>query len=111
MDYEELPALFDVRLGFDGDAPVINDTFGNWYDQYEGNLDVRQIRKGDIDAAMDAADLIVSGVYRTQSVEQVPLETQVCVAIPEPDGASPSTPAPRPCTSRSASCARTSSCP
>ena len=86
VDYEELPTLFDVRLAFDDDAPVVNGTFGNWYDQYEGNLDVRQIRKGDIDAAFDAADLIVSGVYRTQSQEQVPLETQVCVAVPEPDG-------------------------
>ena len=63
VDYEELPALFDVRLAFEDGAPVVNDTFGNWYNTYEGNLDVRQIRKGDTEAAFDAADLIVSGVY------------------------------------------------
>ena len=84
--YEELPALLDVRLAFEDDAPVINDRFGNWYPEFEGDLDVRQIRKGDIDQAFEDADVIVQGVYRTQAVEQTPLETQVCVAIPEPDG-------------------------
>jgi len=86
VEYEELPALLDVRLGFEDDQPVINDTFGNWYNEFEGGMDVRQIRKGNVQQAFDQADLIVQGVYRTQSVEQAPLETQVCVAIPEPDG-------------------------
>ncbi|WP_420637808.1 xanthine dehydrogenase family protein molybdopterin-binding subunit [Candidatus Poriferisocius sp.] len=86
VEYEELPALLDVRLAFEDDAPVINDRFGNWYNEFEGGLERRQIRKGDIDQAFDEADLIVEGVYRTQAVEQVPLETQVAVAIPEPDG-------------------------
>ncbi len=86
VEYEELPALLDVRLGFEDDVPVVNDTFGNWYDEFEGGMDRRQIRKGDWKAALDAADLVVQGVYRTQSLEQAPLETQVCLAIPEPDG-------------------------
>lgn len=86
IDYEVLPHTLDVRLGFEGDTPVINDTFGNWYNEFEGGMDVRQIRKGDIDQAFADADKIVQGVYRTQSVEQAPLETQVCVAIAEPDG-------------------------
>ncbi len=86
VEYEELPALLDVRLGFEQDAPLVNDSFGNWYNEFEGGMDRRQIRKGDWDAALEAADLVVQGVYRTQSLEQAPLETQVCVAIPEPDG-------------------------
>ena len=86
VEYEELPVILDVRAAFEPDAPVINDTFGKWYNEFEGGLDRRQIRKGDIDAAFDAADKIVQGVYRTQAQEQVPLETQVCVAVPEPDG-------------------------
>ncbi len=86
VDYEELPTLLDVRLAFEDGAPVVNDRFGNWYKEFEGGLEARQIRKGDIDRAFDDADLIVEGVYRTQAVEQAPLETQVCVAVPEPDG-------------------------
>jgi len=86
VEYEELPSLLDVRLAFEDDTPVVNDRFGNWYNEFEGDLEVRQIRKGDIDKAFVDADVIVEGVYRTQAVEQAPLETQVCVAIPEPDG-------------------------
>ena len=49
-------------------------------------MDVRQIRKGDIDAAFDQADTIVKGVYRPAAIEQVPLETQVALVVPEPSG-------------------------
>ena len=49
-------------------------------------MDVRQIRKGDIDAAFDRADTIVKGVYRPAAIEQLPLETQVALAVPEANG-------------------------
>lgn len=86
VEYEQLPALLDVRLAFEDEAPVINDRFGKWYNEFEGGLDRRQIRKGDIDKAFADADRIIEGVYRTQALEQAPLETQVAVAVPEPDG-------------------------
>ena len=41
------------------------------------------MRKGDIDWAFEQADMIVEGVYRPQAIEQMPLETQVCLAVPE----------------------------
>ena len=44
------------------------------------------MRKGDIDWAFDTADAIVEGVYRPQAIEQMPLETQVAVAVPEASG-------------------------
>jgi len=49
-------------------------------------MDVRQIRKGDIDRAFDQADTIVSGVYRPAAIEHVPLEPQTALAVPEPSG-------------------------
>ena len=49
-------------------------------------MDGRQIRKGDIDDAFDQADTIVQGVYRPAAIEQVPLETQVALVVPEPSG-------------------------
>lgn len=85
LDLEERPALFDVRKAFDPDAPRIHQ-WGNWYPHFEGGLDRRQIRKGDIEWAFDRADVIVEGVYRPAAIEHVPLETQTCLAVPEPSG-------------------------
>ena len=44
------------------------------------------MRKGDIDWAFDKADVIVEGVYRPQAIEQMPMETQVALAVPEANG-------------------------
>jgi CO/xanthine dehydrogenase Mo-binding subunit len=85
LDLEERPALFDYRKAADPDAPQIHQ-WGNWYPHFEAEMDHRQIRKGDIDAAFDAADVIVSGVYRPAAIEQCPLETQTGMAVLEADG-------------------------
>ncbi len=85
IEYEERPALLDVRLAFDEDAPKIHH-WGNWYPHFEEEMDVRQIRKGNIDQAFEDADKIISGVYRSSAIEQAPVETQVGLAVPEPDG-------------------------
>jgi CO/xanthine dehydrogenase Mo-binding subunit len=85
LDLEERPALFDYRKAADPDAPQIHH-WGNWYPHFEAEMDHRQIRKGDIEAAFDAADVIVSGVYRPAAIEQCPLETQTGMAVLEADG-------------------------
>jgi CO/xanthine dehydrogenase Mo-binding subunit len=85
LELDDQPALFDVRKAFDPDAPQIHH-WGNWYPHFEAEMDRRQIRKGDIDAAFDQADVIVQGVYRPAAIEHVPLETQVCQVVPEPSG-------------------------
>jgi CO/xanthine dehydrogenase Mo-binding subunit len=85
LGLEERPALFDVRKAFDKGSPVIHQ-WGNWYPHFEAEMDVRQIRKGSIEDAFDQADVIVQGVYRPAAIEHVPLETQVCLAVPEASG-------------------------
>ncbi len=85
VDFEERPALTDVRQAFDSDAPRIHQ-WGNWYTHFEDEMDRRQIRKGDIQWAFDNADTIVQGVYRPAAIEHVPIETQVCQVVPEPSG-------------------------
>jgi CO/xanthine dehydrogenase Mo-binding subunit len=45
-----------------------------------------EIRKGDIDWAFEHADTIVQGVYRPAAIEHVPVETQVCLVVPEASG-------------------------
>ena len=82
--YEERPAHFDMRTGLDPDAAQIHQ-WGNVYPHY-GPYNHRRVRKGDIDWAFDTADAIVEGVYRPQAIEQMPLETQVAVAVPEANG-------------------------
>jgi CO/xanthine dehydrogenase Mo-binding subunit len=84
-DFQERPALFDVRKAFDADAPVIHQE-GNWYTHFENEMDRRQIRKGNIDEAFDRADVIVQGVYRPAAIEHAPIETQVCQVVPEANG-------------------------
>ena len=84
-EFEELEPLFDVRKAFDKAAPTIHQ-WGNHYPHFEGGMDRRQIRKGDVQDAFDRADLIVQGVYRPAAIEHVPLETQVSQVVPEPSG-------------------------
>ena len=60
IDFEERTALFDIRKAFDPDAPQVHH-WGNWYPHFEGEMDRRQIRKGDIDEAFEQADVIVAG--------------------------------------------------
>jgi CO/xanthine dehydrogenase Mo-binding subunit len=84
-DFEELPPLLDIRKAFDADAPVIHQ-WGKIYPYFEGGMDRRQIRKGNIDEAFDKADLIVQGVYRPAAIEHVPMETQVAQVVPEASG-------------------------
>ena len=85
IEFEERPALTDVRQAFDSDAPNFHQ-WGNWYPHFEDEMDRRQIRKGDIDWAFEQADTIVQGVYRPAAIEHAPLETQVCQVVPEPSG-------------------------
>src|SRR5256884_5266346 len=73
-----------MRKALDPDAPVIHQ-WGNVYPHY-GPYNHRRVRKGDLDWAFDKADAIVQGVYRPQAIEQMPLETQVCLAVPEASG-------------------------
>jgi len=45
-----------------------------------GDRTVRRVRKGDVDAAFAAADVVVEGSFRTQGQEHAPIETQVSIA-------------------------------
>ncbi|MFV2040094.1 MAG: xanthine dehydrogenase family protein molybdopterin-binding subunit, partial [Acidimicrobiales bacterium] len=85
IEFEERDALWDVREAFDANATRVH-PWGNWYPHFEAEMDRRQIRKGDIKKAFEDADHIISGVYRPGAIEHVPLETQVSLVVPEPDG-------------------------
>jgi CO/xanthine dehydrogenase Mo-binding subunit len=84
VEYEERPAIFDIRLALETDAP----SFHQWGPVFPhfGPHNHRRVRKGDVEWAFDKADTIVSGVYRPQAIEHCPLETQAALVIPEADG-------------------------
>ncbi len=84
IEYEERPALFDMRQALDPEAPQIHQ-WGPLYPHF-GPHNHRRVRKGNLGWAMDQADVIVSGAYRPQAIEHCPLETQVALVVPEADG-------------------------
>src|SRR3954454_7357047 len=85
VPFEEREPILDVRTAADPDAPEHFHQWGAIYPHF-GPHNYRRVRKGDVDAAFDAADLIVEGVYRPQAIEHAPMETQVSLVVPEPSG-------------------------
>jgi CO/xanthine dehydrogenase Mo-binding subunit len=71
VDYEDLSAVFDAERAIEPGAPLVHD---------EGNVLVTwTIARGDADAGLEAADLMVDGCYRTQRVEHAYLEPEAGV--------------------------------
>jgi CO/xanthine dehydrogenase Mo-binding subunit len=71
IDVEPLPAVFTIA-----DALARREVI--WGE--DNVFKAYQVEKGDVDAAWDAADLIVEGEYETEAQEQLYLETQGVVA-------------------------------
>lgn len=84
VQFEELPAVFDVEEALKPDAPKIAMTGLNYF-VYEGHH-CRRVRHGDVEKAFQTADFIVEEMYQTSPIEHAPTETTGCIAKPEPDG-------------------------
>jgi CO/xanthine dehydrogenase Mo-binding subunit len=84
LELEELPAVYDVEEALKPGAPVLK-PWGTNHFVYEGHH-CRRVRFGDVERALEEADLIVEGRYQTSPIEHAPTETTGCVAKPEADG-------------------------
>ncbi|MGB7115439.1 MAG: xanthine dehydrogenase family protein molybdopterin-binding subunit [Anaerolineales bacterium] len=84
IDFEELPAVYDVEEALKPGTPVLKHSGTNHF-VYEGHH-CRRVRFGDVDKGFDESDHIIEGRYQTSPVEHAPAETTGCVARPEPDG-------------------------
>lgn len=83
VDYEDLPANYDMERALDEDAYVIHDHG----DLESGNLIYKvEQSSGDVDAAMAQADRIFSGVYETPAIHHGAMETHVSVAVYDAEG-------------------------
>lgn len=85
VDYEPLPAVFDVEEALAPGAPLVNEYHGrNWYD-YNGH-DFQKIRFGDVERAFREADHVIEERYQMSPIEHAPTETGGCIAAPDTAG-------------------------
>jgi CO/xanthine dehydrogenase Mo-binding subunit len=86
VKYEPLPAVFDVEEALASGAPnLIAHWPGNHY-VFGDDHAAAQLRLGDVETALAEADHVVENTYQTMPIEQAPLETIGCVAVPDGDG-------------------------
>ena len=78
IEYEILPAVFDPIEAMEENAPVLHNG-SNVQGEY-------RVIRGDVEAGIAESHLVVEETFRTQAVEQCPLETQIAVAVPGEEG-------------------------
>lgn len=74
VDYEPLPVVADVEAALRSDAPVVHQ---GWEDNVAARI---VVRKGDVEAALGQADLVIRDRFLTQRQAGIPLETRGAVA-------------------------------
>lgn len=83
VDWEELPAVFDVEEAVKPGAPVVNEVYPKNLFVYHGRYDHQKLRYGDVEAGFRQADRIIEGRYQMSPIEQAPTETCGAIAAPE----------------------------
>jgi CO/xanthine dehydrogenase Mo-binding subunit len=84
VNYEDLPAVFDVEEALAEGTPAIKPHGTNHF-VYEGHH-CRRIRFGDVDTAFAQADHVFEWRYQSSPIEHAPTETTGCIVVPQPDG-------------------------
>lgn len=81
VEYEDLPVVSDPLEAIKPDAPRIHEELG------DSNICVHyKIRKGDVDAAFQLADVIVEGEYRTPAQEHAYLQPEAGLSYIDDEG-------------------------
>ncbi len=90
VEYEPLPAVFEIEDVLKPDAPLVHENLADYYHPgpgVKGNIYAcERIVKGDLEAGWDESDFIYEDTFSTQSVHQGYLEGHVTIASVEPDG-------------------------
>jgi CO/xanthine dehydrogenase Mo-binding subunit len=84
VEYEDLPAVFDVEEALAEGTPAIK-PHGTNYFVYEGHH-CRRIRFGDVDSALAEADHVFEWRYQSSPIEHAPTEPTGCIVVPQADG-------------------------
>jgi len=81
VEYEELPPCFTPEDAIANGTPPLHD-YGD-----DGNVHKRiSMQFGDLDAALDSADIVLDDIVFYQGNTHLPMEQHASVALPEPDG-------------------------
>ena len=80
IDYEPLPAVADVEKALEQDAPIVHDDLGT------NECYVWKLETGDLQAALDAADVVVTRRYRQPRLIPNAIEPRAIVAEAGPTG-------------------------
>ncbi len=83
VDYDPLPAVFDVEESLKPGAPVVNETYPNNYFEYHDKYDHQKLRFGDVEKGFAAADIVMEERYQMSPIEHAPTETNGSIAAPE----------------------------
>jgi CO/xanthine dehydrogenase Mo-binding subunit len=83
IDYETLPAIFDVEQALKPGAPVVNETYPHNYFEYHERYDHQKLRFGDTEKAFGQADIVMEERYQLSPIEHAPTETNGSIAAPE----------------------------
>ena len=112
VDFEERDPLFDIREAFDPDAPKIH-PWGNWYPFFGGPTRARTIARSARATSTPPSSRPTRSSRASTGLlpsSTAPPRRRYALPCRRLRGASSSTPARRPCTSRWVSSRRTSSC-
>jgi CO/xanthine dehydrogenase Mo-binding subunit len=82
VEYEVLPAVFDIDEALKPGAPLVNEYHGQNYYLYDSGA-CRKVRFGNVESGFAASDHILEQTYRSSPIEHAPTETTGCIAVPE----------------------------
>jgi CO/xanthine dehydrogenase Mo-binding subunit len=85
VEYEDLPAVFDVEEALKPETIVINPRHGHNNFTYEGHH-CRRIRFGGVEQGFAASDRIFEYTYQSSPIEHAALEPTGCIVKPEGNG-------------------------
>jgi len=82
VDYEVLPAVFDIDAALKPGAPLVNEYHGQNYYLYDSG-ECRKVRFGDVEKGFAESDHILEQTYWSSPIEHAPTETTGCIVVPE----------------------------
>jgi len=86
VDYEPLPAVFDVEEALKAGAPVVNETYPKNTFTYHDIYDHQKLRFGDAERGFASADHVLEQRYQMSPIEHAPIETNGSIAAPDTNG-------------------------
>jgi CO/xanthine dehydrogenase Mo-binding subunit len=81
VEFEELPAVFDMEEALRPGAPLVNEYHGQNHYRYDSG-ESRIVRFGDVEEGFRDAEFILEQRYDSSPIEHAPTETTGCIVVP-----------------------------